>query len=167
MTRTPSNSSSQGSGQRPEPTWLARVNLWLTKQGELVSSLEAMVPVGERLAREGDREALDRHLDQRERVLRELEREQAAVEPELRDWDMCLADLDSAQRQLLTQRVEAVASRVAGLLAAGARDQRTLESRRDALAEEIESLSKGRGAANAYAGRGASGDPSRYQDHEA
>jgi hypothetical protein len=169
MTRS-TRGSTGNVGGHGAPAWVEHMNAWLIRQTALIEKLESLVPAQERLACEGDRGALESLLNEREEIIRGLEHEQRGVEPVLRDWDMHLSELSAVERQALTHRVEAVAARVAGVLAAGARAHRALERRRDSLAEEISQLALGRGAAAAYVGGsgGVQATPSpRYQDHEA
>lgn len=108
------------------------------------------------IVEKGDAGAILALLAERERVIEELGRCNARIEPLRRVWDSIANGATQAQRDDVAGRIEALAGLIGAIAERDMADRVMLESRRDAVVTELRSLDMQKRAAGVYgqAGQG-------------
>jgi flagellar biosynthesis/type III secretory pathway chaperone len=141
-----------------EPSvWLPRLAALLDEQCALCERLETLSASQSAAVAVGDTDTLLRVLGQREAVVDRVTRINAALEPFRAARDRALARLGPAGRDAVVQRVGRIAALVESVRARDDQDRTSLERQRGVVSQELAALSRGRGAAAAYAAGGAGG----------
>lgn len=154
----------------PERSYLGaaapdRVEGLLEEQARLFARLEGLGAAQGAMIDADDAEGLLGVLAERQRIIEEVGRTNAELDPVRARWDQFIAGLPEAERDRLRRRIDAIAEAAARVAAGDEADRRRLEARREAVAVELSQLSRGQGAVAAYGGTSAGGP--RFQDREA
>ncbi len=113
----------------------------------------------------GDTDQLLGVLGERQEVIEQLERLGEQLRPVRRGWDSMLERLPTNRRAEVRERLDALAELAAAIASRDEADRRVLEERRGAIAGEVNTLGRARGAAGAYAAPEPAATP-RFQDVE-
>lgn len=149
----------------------ARLVRLLERQLELCVELEAMSGEQGELIAAGDTDGLLRVLAARQGVIDAIQGLNAEMEPFRRDWEAQVARLTEPRRARVREMVEQVRGLIATVTQRDERDGALLGRQREQVAAQMEGVTRGRGAVNAY-GAGASGalggaGGAMYQDRRA
>jgi flagellar biosynthesis/type III secretory pathway chaperone len=137
--------------------WLPRLTRLLDEQAELCAGLDALSAQQSRAVNDGDTDALLRILGQRQPVVDRMSEINGLLEPFRSRKEALIASLARAQRDGVMQRVGRIAALVESVRARDDQDRIKLEQQRTTVADELATLSRGRGAATAYASAAANG----------
>ncbi len=143
--------------------------------GERVEELlELQRQLFERLADLSDRQGalIDRDdsvgllelLGQRQRLVDGIAELNATLEPFRARWSAVLASLPEPERDRVNKRLEALSELAGRIAERDEADRIRLQLRRDAVAAELNQISRGRGAVAAYGG---GSPPAQFQDRHA
>lgn len=116
----------------------------------------------------GDADGLMSLLAERQDVIDLLDHAQRRLEPARRDWERLSPEMPEDDRDHVRLLLGTVTSLAARITARDEDDRRRMESRRDAIADEMMSLTRSRRAFAAYGGAsgGPDGPAARFQDRE-
>lgn len=142
--------------------WAPRLGRILDRQRELYEHLAELADVQSRCIESDQTDGLLDVLGRRQVVIEEIARTNEEISPFVLAWDRLVAALPDKHRAALHARFEAVARLVDEIAARDEADRVTLESRRANIGQEIQSLSRSRGAVSAYS-RGPQSGP-MFQD---
>jgi hypothetical protein len=143
----------------------ASVEGLLLCQEELFGRLDALSRRQATLIQADDTDHLLHLLGERQVIIDQIAQTNATLEPFRVRWDAFLQELPQINRDRVKTRLEAVATLAGAIAQRDEIDRRELQSRRDAMANELTKVASGRGAVAAYGSR-ATGSP-RFQDREA
>lgn len=156
---------SQALEAKAGPIDYGRLRELLEEQASLFLRLDALSKRQSRLVREEQTDDLLRVLGERQRVVEAIERAARALEPFRARWETVLAGARVEQRDRFARQVEELAELAAAIAARDDADRTLIEERRDRLASDLAGMGRVRGAVAAYAptrGRPAA----RFQDRE-
>lgn len=146
--------------------WLPRLTALVASQESMFARLEMLCQRQAGLVRAEETDLLLALLAERRSIVENIAEASAALAPFRRRWDAVLAALPDEKRGEIQRRLRLISETAARIASQDEADRRVMEQRRDAIADEMAGLSRGRGAVAAYGGR--VGDPTpRYQDREA
>lgn len=148
--------------------WLPRLTRMLDEQAELCAGLDALSVQQSRAVSGGDTDALLRVLGQRQPIVDRIGEINALLEPFRARKDALMQTLGRAQRDALMQRVGRIAALVESVRARDDQDRASLEKQRTTVTDELATLTRGRGAASAYASAagGLSGSGAAFTDRQ-
>lgn len=144
--------------------WLPRLTRLLDEQATLCAGLEALSVRQSATLDGADTDALLRILAQRQTILDRVTVINRALAPFRARKEELLARLGPPDRERVARTVGAIAAHVDSVRVRDDQDRRTLERMRTAVADELASLSRARGAAAAYAPPAHASPAPRFQD---
>ncbi len=143
----------------------SRIVQALDRQLALFRRLDSLSRRQREVVSAGDTDQLLGVLGERQEVIEQLERLGEQLRPIRRGWDSMLERIPVGRRAEVRDRLDALADLAAGIAARDEGDRRVLEERRGAIAGEVNTLGRARGAAGAYSASDAVSSP-RFQDVE-
>lgn len=146
-------------------TWVPRVTRLLDRQLGLYARLDELSKSQSAHIERDETDELLAVLARRQSVIDEITGVNEELGPFRDRWRSLSGALGDSERKDLRGRLEALESLVNSISARDEEDRRVLESRRREVGREMESLSRGRGAVNAY-NAGSHGPGPRYQDRK-
>lgn len=144
--------------------WAPRLTRVLDRQVDLYTQLDALSQQQSELVRTDQSDALLDLLARRQTLVQQLTDLNQQLEPFTRQWTTLVERLSSDHRKAIGQRTERLDDLIAAITERDEADRKTLESRRAAVAGEINTLTNQRAAVSAYRGAGRSSP--RFQDRE-
>ena len=145
--------------------WCARVLALLDDQWQAFEHLASLVVSKHARLDDAQADELLRLIDARGPIVERIEAIDAQLVACQPDWDRHMRQLGQYDRDRINEAVAAVARLADGLAQQDKDDRSRLEQRRDAIADELMAVSRGRSAAGAYAGSPQVSP--RFQDREA
>ena len=148
--------------------WAPRLVRVLDHQIELYVELERLSSRQSDLVQGDEPDALLDLLARRQVLVEQVTHLNLQLEPFTRQWESLVERLSSAQRDSIAQRTDRLDELIGAITARDEADRRTLESRRQSVASEINGLSNKRAAVAAYHGAPGPRSPvaPRFQDRE-
>lgn len=122
----------------------------LEEHAALCGVLDAISQRQGQIVASGDASAILSVLAERERVIEDLSRCNARIEPLRRVWDTVARGATAEQRDDVAGRIDALAGLIGAIAERDAADRRTLEERRDAVVAELHSMNAQKQAAGSY-----------------
>lgn len=122
----------------------------LEEHRALCGMLDAISQRQGAIVEKGDASAILGLLAERERVIEELGRCNARIEPLRRVWDSVVGSAVQTQRDDVAGRIEALAGLIGAIADRDMADRAMLESRRDAVVSEMRALDAQKRAAGVY-----------------
>lgn len=150
-------------------SWLPMLGRLLDEQCELCAGLEALSARQSQAVRDGDTDALLGVLGQRQPLVDRVSQINATLEPFRAQRETLLGRLSPVHRDGVVQKVGKIAALVESVRARDDADRAALERQRTQVADELAGLTRGRGAAAAYAGYQTAmggGHAARFQDRK-
>lgn len=145
-------------------TWVPRISRLLDRQLGLYARLDELSKSQTVHIENDETDELLAVLSRRQSVIEDITKVNEELGPFRDRWGVLSKSLDDRERGELRERLEALETLVDSISQRDEADRRTLESRRRRVGSEMESLTRGRGAVNAY-----QKDPRsapRYQDRQ-
>lgn len=135
---------------RNPDVWVPRLARILDEQRELYSALAALAADQTRLIETDDTDSLLELLGRRQTLIEHIARTNQEMAPFTQGWDRLAPTLPEKHRSSLRARFDEVARLVERISEQDDADRRRLEVRRARIGQEIEGVSRGRGALAAY-----------------
>ncbi len=122
----------------------------LEAHGALCGVLDAISQRQGQIVADGDASAILSVLAERERVIEDLTRCNARIEPLRRVWDAVSGTASAEQRDDIAGRIDALAGLIGAISERDAEDREALERRRDAVVAELHAMNAQRQAMGSY-----------------
>ncbi|MEO0484087.1 MAG: flagellar export chaperone FlgN [Planctomycetota bacterium] len=135
----------------------------LDRQLGLYGQLDGLSQAQRGLIDDDEAEQLLDLLRQREFLVEQILRVNAELDPLLGHWERDRLTAGAATRTEIARRVESVQALAESVANRDDADRQALQRRRDAVADQLGSIGRGRGAVQAY---GSGAPAARYQDRE-
>lgn len=149
--------------------WAPRLSRVLDCQRDIYERLERLSLSQSQLISSDDTDELLSVLGQRQSLIEQLTELNEQMAPFTERWNELSDTLSDEQRKALRERFEDVSRLVASIMRRDEADRIALEARRGTVGQELQTLSRGKGAVAAYArspGGGGAGErtEARFQD---
>lgn len=146
--------------------WSRRLDELLTRQVDLYRRLEELGRSQGRLIEDNESDQLLSLLAKRQDVVDQIIDINDGLEPFRRHWDIVTRSLDANLMVHITEKVREIESLAASVAERDQADEAMLRRRRDAVAEQLGGVSRGREALAAYGQPGQKVSQAKFQDHK-